>query len=460
MISPRSSRLARSRGLLSLPGITGLGLGVALVPAAVLAQPDVDPWTLSQSELEAIGLGQSRGEPVPVPAGTPRLRAPTEPRAHATPGVVFVNFDGAQLSPGADDAINNVTQLTQLAGAFAAYGEGTKRQAALQAVQVDWSAYDVFITDERPASGPYTMNMTGPTNPFGNGILGVAPLDCNDSQTNSNITYAFHSANDPFSAATQATTISQEVAHSYGLEHVNQPGDIMNPSNAGGDPSFLDECISIVPGQNGILCGAQHAVHCPQGGGAAQNAHLELLDMFGASVPDAAAPTVTITAPVDGDVFEVGASFDIEVSAADDTGIESVQLFNNGSALQSDGTEPYGWTVDNIPEGEYALFVVATDVAGNETTSATVTVFVGASPPAGSDETGGDSDEGSGGDDDDDDDDSGTGEFPAGLGDDDASTGCGCGAGASSGPFRSAPLALLGLLGLGVVRRRRDAAGR
>ncbi|MGB1276981.1 MAG: hypothetical protein ACPG77_14650, partial [Nannocystaceae bacterium] len=66
-------------------------------------------------------------------------------------------------------------------------------------------------------------------------------------QQDRNVVYAFHSANDQFPAATQATTISQEIAHAYGLEHVDEPGDIMNPYNAGGDPGFLDTCIPIIP---------------------------------------------------------------------------------------------------------------------------------------------------------------------------------------------------------------------
>lgn len=392
---------------------------------------------LSREDLKAQGLGQSRGMPVPVPADVDRLRSPTEPKAHATPGVVFVNFDGAQLSPGSDDAINNITQITNLAGSFAPYGEGAKREAVMQALFTDWSAYDVFITDSRPASGPYTMNMTGPTNPFGGGVLGIAPLDCFDSQTHSNITYAFHSANDQFSAAVQATTVSQEVAHSYGLEHVDEPGDIMNPYNAGGDASFIDACIPIVTGGQPIVCGQQHAAFCE--GGTAQNAHLELLDLFGAAVPDTAAPTVAIAYPNDGDVFEPGSSFEIMVEASDDVAVDSVQLFNNGTPLQTDIDEPFGWEVADIPEGVYEMYVIAADAAGNETTSDTITITVGEMSVSG---TG----SGSGGSDDD-----GGVETDGGtVGQDGGEDGCGC----TQSPAGGSWWLMLGLFGLLRPRNR------
>lgn len=429
-VSIRSSLLLTAGAWLCLPSL------------ASAEEPDT--WSMSRAELRALGLGQSQGDPVPVPEDASRLRSPTQPQAHATPGTIFVNFEGAVLSSGSDDAQNNVTQISNLAGNFAAYGEGAKREAVMQALQTDWAAYDVALTDARPSSGEYTMNMTGPTNPFGGGVLGIAPLDCFDSQTHSNITFAFHSANDSFSAAVQATTVSQEVAHSYGLEHVDEPGDIMNPFNAGGDASFLDACIPIVSNGQPIVCGPQHAEHCP--GGTSQNAHLELLDLFGTAVPDTAAPIVAISFPSDGDVFSPGDAFTIMVEASDDIGVASVQLFNNGSPLQSDTSEPFGWDVDDIPEGEYEMYVVASDAVGNETTSETITVYVGDPPVA---ETG---DGGSSGTAGDDDDDGGTGDTDVGetlgLDGDDADAGCGCSQSGSGGQY----LLLLGVFGL--VRRR------
>jgi MYXO-CTERM domain-containing protein len=468
-----------------------------LLAAPATAAPAADPdrgqpaSDLPVEQLQAQGLGQSRGEPVPTPEwayeGLDEVRATPRP-VGAPSAILFVNFDGAQLTSGQDDSRANRTQISQLAGTYAPYGSGTKREATLQAVRTDWQDFNVAVVDQRPASGDYVMNMTGPDNAFGSGVLGIAPLDCDDRNPN-NITYAFHSANDQFSPSTQATTISQEIAHSYGLEHVREPNDVMNPYNAGGDPSFIDRCISIDGGNLGIVCGAQHQREC--GTQSQQNAYQELLTLFGPSTPDAGPPTAQITFPADGAVFEPGASFVITAEANDDRGVEQVQLFINGTSNQTRTAAPYDWSVDNIPAGEYTFTVTATDIAGNESESAPVRVSVTESgtPPdptgggsgtttsgsgttsGGSDPTGGSSSGSSG---------SGTsgdpsggqvtsagstagtggdtdgGGLPPGFGgEDDDAAGCACTAGAT--PPLGAPAAL-GLLGLVFVaaRRRRD----
>ncbi|HET6584440.1 MAG TPA: Ig-like domain-containing protein [Nannocystaceae bacterium] len=425
--------------------------------------------------LKQQGLGQSRGDPIPVPADAPRLRSQQSPKFGGTPGRIFVNFDGANLSSGYDDSTQDVTQIGECAGSFAAYGNGAKRDATMQAVRDDWAAYNVTVVDARPASGDYTMCMVGPSNPFGGGVLGIAPLDCDDQQTHNNITYAFHSENDQFDASTTATTIGQEVAHSYGLEHVDEPGDIMNPYNAGGNPSFTDQCIGIV---QGIVCGSQHAAEC--GSQSQQNSHQELLTLFGPSAPDNSSPTVTITYPADGAEFDAGSDFEITVDASDDIAIENVTLYNNGTEQSSDASSPYGWAVNDIPEGTYEFYVEASDPSGNISMSATVTIGVGGAPSTtanddggsdgGADDGGGDDGTDGGGVDDGGADDAGddggvddggdsdpdNDGLPPGYGlDRDAPQACACTTeGVGPGGPHALPIGLAALVVLGLVRRR------
>ncbi len=457
---PRFPRLASST----------VGIALALTGTTAVAAPSM------RAAYEAIGLGQDRGTPIPVPVDAPRLRNPGDPKPQASQGRIFINFDGANLSSGWDNATTNTTQINECAGNFAAYGNGAKRDAVIQAVKEDWADFDVVITDARPNSGDYTMAMVGPSNPFGGGVLGIAPLDCNDSQTHNNIVYAFHSVNDNFSASTTATTIGQEVAHSYGLEHVNEPGDIMNPYNAGGDPSFRDECIAITGGAN---CGNQHAAEC--GSGSVQNSYRELLRLFGASTPDTAAPMVTITSPTDGAQYLVGDDFQITVDATDDGDIDHVVLFANGAESQSDSSAPYGWNVTDVPEGTYEFYVEAYDAAGNQATSNVVTIYVGVDAPVdpsggvgedggdeggsaegggsdgggldggGVDEGGGGADGGGGGEDDDESwDPADDGALPAGYGGDGSFTECAC----TEGGTREGGFLLL--FAIGSIARRRS----
>ncbi|HET6582844.1 MAG TPA: Ig-like domain-containing protein [Nannocystaceae bacterium] len=375
------------------------------------------------------GIGQSRGMPVLPPADRLPITAPPRPLA-IKHGVVFVNFDGITLQQGGDNSQMNISEI--FPGDFEPYGgDETARAAVMAAVKLDWQAYDVEIVDERPESGDYTMNVTTPTNPLGGGVLGIAPLDCFDMFTHNNITFAFHGANDGFPAPVQATTIGQEVAHSFGMEHVDDPTDIMNPSNSGGDPSFKDECIPVVAGGT---CAEQHLPHCPDG--MSQNAHRELLELFGTSAPDTVAPTVTITSPANGAEFGEGAEFVIEAVAIDDRQIGQLQLYDGDEKLQTKIEEPYTWEVYDIPEGYYRFRVVATDPAGNEAESNLVTVIVG--DPEVPEEDDGFAEEG--------DDGSGTGDDP--MGDDDGGDqGCGCATAPQSGAF--------GLLGLVVLARSR-----
>lgn len=316
-----------------------------------------------------------RATPRPTPAGLLATeQAEPLPLGPAKSNVFFMNYDGVTIkyTGGLDDSSQNISMFQDFALNYAPYGEGAKRAASFQALKADWAKYKVTITDVRPPAGNYTMCVNSPTNPFGGGVLGVAPLDCND-QLPRNVVFAYHSATDQFSATTQATTMSQEIAHAYGLEHVKEPMDIMNPYNAGGDPSFLNQCLTLDGGGNGIICGQQHAEFCA---GSAQNSDAELLALFGAAAPDVKAPTVQIVAPGDGQVFAAGSDFDIVVNASDDVGLAEVQLFNNDALLTSFDAEPFTAPATNIPAGAYCFTAKAFDLANNQADSNEVCITV------------------------------------------------------------------------------------
>ena len=91
---------------------------------------------------------------------------------------------------------------------------------------------------------------------------------------------------------------------------------------------------------------------------------------------DNAPPSVSISSPSGG---TVSGTIALSGNASDSSGIASVQFRVGGVAIgAADTTAPYGvsWTTSSVANGSHVLTAVATDLAGNQTTSAGVTVTV------------------------------------------------------------------------------------
>lgn len=315
---------------------------------------------------------------VPSPIAAQQLELRAAPRVqHSTqPMTIYLAFDGPTITLGdIDDSHANVSYLERAAIAYAPYGDATLQAALVQAVLLDWSAYAVTITETRPAVGDYVMTVVSPTNPYAGEAAGIAPLDCDDTWTRNNVVFAFHGANDGYAINEQARTVGQEVAHSIGLEHTTVDEDIMSYAYGPGDFWFVDQCsqILLTAVSPEVTCTAQHLEFCAE---AQQNSHAELVAMLGTSAPDTQSPTITISAPTNGEHYGEGDDFMIHVNAADERGVVEVQLFANDEAMANDVTEPYGWPVTGIPVGQYELYAEARDAAGNVAQSEVVTIEV------------------------------------------------------------------------------------
>jgi hypothetical protein len=163
---------------------------------------------------------------------------------------------------------------------------------------------------------------------------------------------------------------------------------------------------------------------------------------------DLQAPTVQITYPADGDVFEPGASFVITADVADDRQIAEIELYIDGEASFRIFEPPWEWEVNEIPEGEYELGIVAND-GRNWTPSNAVNIIV-TDDPIDDDEGDTDGDDTSAGGTTTDGD-TGGDAAPDDDTDPGAQDGCGC-----TTDHRPAPLFTLLLLPLAYLRRRRD----
>ncbi|HEV8644618.1 MAG TPA: Ig-like domain-containing protein [Burkholderiales bacterium] len=98
--------------------------------------------------------------------------------------------------------------------------------------------------------------------------------------------------------------------------------------------------------------------------------------------PDNTPPTVRITSPASG--ATVSGTITVTADASDNVGVAGVQFKYNGINFDAeDNFPPYTATAytNNIPDGSYTLTAVARDAAGNQTTSAPVTITISNAPP-------------------------------------------------------------------------------
>jgi hypothetical protein len=411
-------------------------------------------------------------QPITDPHFEPRIGIdvpPTHGGMFHEPGVLFINFDGAEMQNcnGSDWPVMNCSTIMNDVVLPYSGGEST-RAAVVQLMQGDVADFALTVVDARPPDDTdYDMVMVGNWDPAPDGgFAGVAPtIDC----WNTNRAETAFSL-DIGGATTVAKIIGQEAAHVWGLEHVDADTDLLFPTvGVIDDPEFEDACHQIVVIDGGIvpteaICPEMHAANCDEPD--TQNSYLDLLMVFGAPAPDVTAPTITITAPAEGEVFPPGTTFDLVLSIVDDV---PPQLFEIYASLDAD---EQGGMVGNtalfgpdfvfpfesaLPDGEHFVRVDAFDQDGNGST-AIVHFSVGDAPAttgepadsAGDDDDDADDDDGTtaadddGTDDGSDDDDDTDGGDPSAT----ESDGCGCASG------RAAASSFV-LLFLGLARRRR-----
>jgi hypothetical protein len=357
-------------------GFTGAPIGAP--PPSSGPRPG-RPWgrlVLCAAALVGMLPGSSRAQP-PPPSAAPRT--------------VYLNFsDGTEnLTFGAeDDATANISG-TGVAAPYPAFSwpginTGAVSRAELvrrvvRRVHDIFLPYNVLITTTRPPAGPYVMVMIG-GHPRDIGVnlmvAGLAFMDCRN-EVASDLVFAFPEMLRG-SEHGLVTTIAQEAAHAFGLEHTSNRADIMYPTVAPEQASFPDEQSPILDQR---ICG-----------NSTQNSHQRLLSVVGAWLGDAKPvddgtradrepPALTWLGPAPDQ--PVGQPFTVRVAAEDAGGVDHVVLAAEGDR----GTlyrPPFAWSLAGFPAGPLTVTVIAYDASGNTTTqSATFTLTATAPPLAG-----------------------------------------------------------------------------
>ncbi len=459
--------------ILPLPTLLPVILAVSPVPADDL---QVDPTDTVEGALPMQPAGAMAPD-VPSPPGA--FDGPLHPQALGDK-ILYVNFDGGQMNACNSGPQNNCSTL--FFGTVLPYtGDAAKRASVIQIVRARVNDFGITVTDTRPQSGDYDMEMVGDWAGAGQqGFAGVAPgpVDCFDNR-GGEVSFTLEASG---TSDGIAEIILQEVAHTWGLEHIDDDTDLLYPTTQGQNKVFKDECLTIVRLNDdgsttpvNATCNAMHTQFCASN---VQNSYQEMLALFGPGVPDTQPPTVQILEPTDGSTVE--GDLNLRILFEDN---QSPVIINATILIESDsldapveedgayaGPSELQFPISGLPGGEYTITIDATDEDDNPAGDS-VTFTVAGDPPAGSGgDDGGDggddggtesSSDGGGGDDGSDDD---GGDDDGDGGDDDGGVetdGAGAGGGDDGGgctvePDRTAGWAVLALLGLVTVRRRRD----
>lgn len=212
----------------------------------------------------------------PPPASPARLR-----KTGGARGVIYLNRCAASctLSPGTDDSRADRSSLLKSTVTVPAFDKGDQAwREVVDCVARLYAPYNIRVTDQDPgAAEHHEAIVAGDPGAAGFPVDfgGIAPFAC--AEIRNAITYSF--ANVWPSALDVCETVAQESAHAFGLDHVLLCTDPMTYLPACGPRRFQDV---------DALCGETEAHACACGGGATQNSHKTLLDVFGPG--DAAEP--------------------------------------------------------------------------------------------------------------------------------------------------------------------------
>jgi len=324
--------------------------GIALADEPVISLAD-DYVVLDAPTGQLRFLAPLRGAPG-VPQFVPADESPWQ--------VVYLNFDGAKLEAGGNDAKTNRTDLiltpTLDYPAMSWTNLGGKQQGMKDVVdqlKLIFLKFAVKLVTERPTEGDYTMAMIGGTGESckkgSAGTVGIAPLDCTNTNK-SDITLIFGGLMSS-SAKKLAFVIAHELGHTFGLEHVTDTKGIMYPALNPEVCCWVTSSLS-----EASTCGRP-----------TQDEEKILADNVGVGKQDTLPPLVWFKRPGAGAILPPDVSF--EVTAADDLGVHHVVIFLDGKQVLELSDPPYTDALTNLGDGEHTLMAEVHDWAEQKNTA-------------------------------------------------------------------------------------------
>jgi hypothetical protein len=372
-------------------------LGSSLIGAAVLI-PALAAADVPQRAIAPVG-GASLYDVVVGPETAdgyqlgrqlvPASSAPAALTGDGTAGLaasrtVYLNKNGVTLSPGANDSVNNRSTVVTQPTTLPAWNVSASVWAStVSCIREVFAPFNITITETDPGSVPHMEAVFGGSPTLvgmPNNLAGVSPFTADCAVIENSITFAFMGAL-PADPRLACEVQAQEIAHSYGLDHVMVASELMTYLPFEGRRWFQNMNAS---------CGEDKARPCGLNGSTCrqnQNSVAMLIDRLGLrpAVGDAVAPTVSITSPRDAAI--VPPTFNVRFTAADNTKVTMASLYIDGVPSGSAMLAPFVIPVPSgLAEGSHRLRIVATDGTNEQVKEIAVTVQKGAPSPDGNDD--------------------------------------------------------------------------
>lgn len=300
--------------------------------------------------------------------------------------VLYLNrcAGGCNVSYGNDNSSNDTSSVG--AGYLAEFRwDDATWNDTVDCVREIFAPFNITVTTDDPGSAEHMEAMVGghacdlDGGPSWNVqcgfILGVAPFECDYAYIDRSVSFTFANDNS-YGSGTHAqnvnslcSTIGQEVAHTWGLDHELLSSDPMTYLPYNGRRHYQDQSVNCGE-YNGQPHGCGAAVGC-SGTPSQQNSVEKILERFGPSNPTP--PHMTITSPTDG--AEVQPGFSVHAEADED--LTKAELRVDNVLVGTDTSAPYRFdTSADLAQGSHHLEVRGYD-AQNTPGSAEIDVTIG-----------------------------------------------------------------------------------
>lgn len=243
----------------------------ALVSCAVLLCAGT-----ASSEPRLVELGEHLGVERISDEGREALAAPDE---RAKSRLIFLNKDGATVTPGASDARKNRSSMASQTATIPPWAVSDEMWAETVACLHElFAPFDVRFTERDPGDVTHIEAVFG-----GNASMlglpkragGASPVSTSCRVIENAMVFAFTDDVAPRARAV-CEVMAHEIAHSYGLDHVLLPADPMTYLSYAGDRAFQD--IASDCGETSArACGVPGYATCR----AQQNSYALLLERLG-----------------------------------------------------------------------------------------------------------------------------------------------------------------------------------